>query len=66
MDRSDLTDRLAKLRAELAGICSQIVEYRLKKRHSQLDVKVHAEHDVRLREIRAELEMMMEPKKRER
>ena len=48
MDRSDLTVAVAKLRAELAVIRSQIVEYRLKKRHSQLDVKVHSERGVRI------------------
>jgi ABC-type phosphate transport system auxiliary subunit len=66
MDRSDLTVVVAKLRAELAEIRSQIVEYRLRKRHSQLDAKVHSERNGRIREIRAELEKMMDPKRRER
>ena len=66
MDRSDLTGRLAKLRAELAGIRAQIVEYRSVKHHSHLGEVGHLERDVRIRQIRAELEAMMKPKRSER
>jgi hypothetical protein len=64
MDRFDLTARLTSLRAELADIHSQIREYRSKSQHSHFAEKEHLQREVRIREIRTELEGMMQNRPR--